>query len=350
MIDYKEKMISIIVPVYNVKEYIVKCVNSLINQTYKNIEIILVDDGSTDGSSEKCEELAKEDYRIKVIHKENAGLGMARNTGMKVALGEYVSFIDSDDYVDLRLYEKMYENIQKKKPDVIYFGLNKVSSKGIEKVGSLPTTLEYKNDDVLNKFFLNSLGEFPRGNGNDFSGISACGAVYKKEMLIKNKISFKSERKILNEDVIFNLEVCKKASYVKIVPEYLYYYVFRGGSLTKSYREDRFEAARKMHYLMNEEIDGREDDYRINSFFLTNLIVCLKQELVVEEWQGKKISKNNVKKMINDPLVIEILKDYPIGKYNWKLRIWFWMIKKRKTSFVYGLTKIQIKNDIKQNG
>ena len=173
---------------------------------------------------------------------------------------------------------------------------------------------------------------------------------YIKVEQLKNKISFKSERKILNEDVIFNLEVCKKASSVKIVPEYLYYYVFRGGSLTKSYREDRFEAARKMHYLMNEEIDGREDDYRINSFFLTNLIVCLKQELVVEEGQGKKISKNNVKKMINDPLVIEILKDYPIGKYNWKLRIWFWMIKKRKTSFVYGLTKIQIKNDIKQNG
>ena len=94
-------LISVIVPIYNVEKYLDKCVDSIINQTYKNLEIILVDDGSPDNCPQMCDDYAKKDSRIRVVHKENGGLSDARNAGMKVATGEYVSFIDSDDYISL---------------------------------------------------------------------------------------------------------------------------------------------------------------------------------------------------------------------------------------------------------
>ena len=101
-----DKLISVIVPIYNVEKYLTKCIESIINQTYKNLEIILVDDGSPDKSPIICDEYAKKDNRIKVIHKKNGGLSDARNYGMSLATGEYISFIDSDDYIDEEMYEK----------------------------------------------------------------------------------------------------------------------------------------------------------------------------------------------------------------------------------------------------
>ena len=99
-------MISVIIPIYNVEKYLEKCIQSIINQTYRNLEIILVDDGSTDSSGEIADKYKKLDNRVKVIHKINGGLSDARNKGCEIATGEYISFIDSDDYIDLNMYEK----------------------------------------------------------------------------------------------------------------------------------------------------------------------------------------------------------------------------------------------------
>ena len=108
-----DEKISVIVPVYNVEQYLERCVESIINQTYKNLEIILVDDGSTDNSGKLCDELAKKDNRIKVIHKENGGLSDARNRGIEEAAANIVGFIDSDDYIDKDMYEVLFENLKK---------------------------------------------------------------------------------------------------------------------------------------------------------------------------------------------------------------------------------------------
>lgn len=103
------ELITIVVPVYNVERYLDKCVESIVSQTYKNLEIILVDDGSTDGSGKKCDEWAEKDSRIKVIHKENGGLSDARNKGIDIATGKWIGFIDSDDYIDVTMFEKLYK-------------------------------------------------------------------------------------------------------------------------------------------------------------------------------------------------------------------------------------------------
>lgn len=112
------KLISVIVPVYNVEKYIDKCIKSILNQNYKELEIILVDDGSTDKSGEICDEYAKKDDRIKVIHKINGGLSDARNAGLNIAKGEYIGFVDSDDYIDNDMYSTLFDLIQKHKADI----------------------------------------------------------------------------------------------------------------------------------------------------------------------------------------------------------------------------------------
>ena len=109
----KQDLISVIVPVYNVENYLKRCLDSIINQTYQNIEIILIDDGSTDNSGNLCEDYKKIDNRIKVVHKTNGGLSDARNTGIKKAKGKYITFVDSDDYVEYDYVEYLYNLIKK---------------------------------------------------------------------------------------------------------------------------------------------------------------------------------------------------------------------------------------------
>ena len=118
-----QPLISVIVPVYKVEQYLEECVNSICRQTYENLEIILVDDGSPDHSGEMCDALAKYDNRIKVIHKENGGLSSARNAGLDVATGEYVSFVDSDDWISLDMYQRLYSLMQKHNAQIAAGGI-----------------------------------------------------------------------------------------------------------------------------------------------------------------------------------------------------------------------------------
>ena len=139
-----QPLISVIVPIYNVEDYLDRCVDSIINQTYKNLEIILVDDGSPDNCPKMCDDYAKIDNRIKVVHKENGGLSDARNAGMKVATGEYVSFIDSDDYVSLDFYETLLQTMIDNDSDIVECGVVKFYENG--------KFDEYSDDQMIKNF------------------------------------------------------------------------------------------------------------------------------------------------------------------------------------------------------
>lgn len=126
-----EKLISIIVAVYNIEEYLPRCVDSILAQTYKHLEIILVDDGSTDSSPRICDSYAEQDDRIKVIHKENGGLSDARNAGMDVAKGEYIGFVDGDDWIDADMYRDMYYACEQEKAQVAVCRYKQITKSGI---------------------------------------------------------------------------------------------------------------------------------------------------------------------------------------------------------------------------
>lgn len=141
MMEKQEELLSIIVPVYNVQDYLERCVNSIRQQTYEHLEIILVDDGSTDNSGVMCDEFAKTDNRIKVIHKENGGLSDARNAGLLHATGEYIGYVDSDDWIESKMYDTMYKACKREQADLAvcryhcaYEGAGKESGSGKQTV------------------------------------------------------------------------------------------------------------------------------------------------------------------------------------------------------------------------
>lgn len=126
----KQTLVSIIIPIYKVEQYLIDCIQSVCSQTYKNIEIILVDDGSPDNCGKICDDYAKMDKRISVIHKENGGLSDARNKGIDIARGDYITFVDSDDYVETTFIEDLYNAIEKTNSDISICNINVVDENG----------------------------------------------------------------------------------------------------------------------------------------------------------------------------------------------------------------------------
>ena len=219
MSNYGNELISVIVPVYNVEWYLEKCVNSIINQTYKNLEIILVDDGATDSSGNMCDELAKSDNRIKVYHKENGGLSDARNYGVERATGDYIGFVDSDDYIESEMFEKLYEAIKKENVDVAECNFRFIYSNRIANYSEDNYYLVLNRDEYT-KEYVNMNRIF--------------GAAWTK--LIKSSLAkeIKFPKGKLFEDGFYSLELMKKARNFVIFHNSYYNYVMRENSITNS--------------------------------------------------------------------------------------------------------------------
>ena len=212
-------LISIIIPVYNVEAYLDKCIESIINQTYSNLEIILIDDGSTDSSGIKCDEWAEKDHRIVVVHKENEGVSNARNTGLKVAKGEYIGFIDSDDYIEQNMYEIMYTEMNKDNIEFVLCDFKKVKFK--EEKNACP--IQHYSYENIDKFQV--LLEFYPLAG------SVCRCLFSRAKL--SDIIFDTTLYI-GEDLDFICRYILNSKNSSIyVKEKMYNYVVREGSTTR---------------------------------------------------------------------------------------------------------------------
>lgn len=179
----KAGLVSIVLPIYNVEKYLDRCIESVINQTYRNLEILLVDDGSPDDCPQKCEEWAKKDGRIKVIHKANAGLGYARNTGIENASGEYICFFDSDDYIDPSTIEKAYNTAQKNNSDMVLFGHYDVNAQGKIVRTYIPTIDKesYVSSEVQEVLLPDLVSDNPATGKSTNLWLSACFCMYSME-------------------------------------------------------------------------------------------------------------------------------------------------------------------------
>lgn len=213
--------ISIIVPVYNVKkEYFDKCIKSLTAQSFNNIEIILINDGSTNNSGELCDYYASKDTRIKVFHQCNRGVSVARNKGIDEANGEWITFVDPDDWVDINMCKNLAENIDDKLDILIFTHAEVYSNKTINKYWGEEDiyNLKFEEHSLLQKGILNYSGEFmPIYFG------AVWGNLYKKEFIDKNNIKF-VEGLTKAQDTIFNLYALEYAKNVKYINKILYYY------------------------------------------------------------------------------------------------------------------------------
>ncbi|WP_148630488.1 glycosyltransferase [Bacillus sp. E214] len=216
----KPKM-SIVVPVYNVEKYLDKCIQSLIDQTYKDIEIILVNDGSPDNCPQICESYEKRDPRVITIHKENGGLSDARNAGLKTATGEYILFVDSDDFIELNTCEMFVKVISNKRPDIIVG-----NAKRIEENHTSPMCHNVNNNGQIltGEDYLKR--ELKKGN----MYMAAWLNLYKRDFLIINNLEF--EVGLLHEDEHFTPRAFLKAKKVLGTDITFYNYLIRAGSIT----------------------------------------------------------------------------------------------------------------------
>lgn len=216
-----EDLISVIVPVYNVEKYIHKCIDSILNQTYENLEIILVDDGSPDNSGRICDEYAEKDKRIMVIHKENQGVSSARNVGLDRMNGTYVIFIDSDDWVENNCIEILYNKAKENDADVVLCGYNRVVGGNKEIINSQNKEKQFNSTDYL----INVL--------NPQTGFGFCHMKLFNKKCISD-IRFQEDL-LVGEDALFNEEISKNIRKAIFVKQNLYNYRINENSVVKRF-------------------------------------------------------------------------------------------------------------------
>lgn len=224
-------LISIIIPVFNKEKYIAECLTSIITQTYTNLEILLIDDGSTDKSGQICDQFSNEDKRIKVIHKANGGVSSARNTGLRLAQGECISFVDADDCVDKEYISKMYEKIIDTKADISFCGYSKLINTNLYEINeSLP---EYVNVNTQDEAFVDFLCRLFTLKNYIFG--SCCRILFRKTLA--KDIYFNPSIKI-SEDLLFLVNLMLKAKAITSVNQPLYFYRQVSASVSQSYKRD----------------------------------------------------------------------------------------------------------------
>lgn len=227
-----EELISVIVPIYNVEKYLEKCIKSLLKQTYHNLEILLIDDGSEDGSLSVCQRYAKEDSRICVIHQENQGVAGARNTGLQNVHGTYIGFVDPDDFIHPRMFEVLYSNLINDCSDI--------------SVGMYCTYTDFENNsDIVkrenndttrlsSRIALQALYESKR----PFNSGILCDKLFRSDLFVG--LSFSNGKIHEDEMIIYKLFDCAK--YVTYTNFVLYYYYMREGSIMRKYSLERIDA------------------------------------------------------------------------------------------------------------
>lgn len=333
-------LVSVILPIYNVEKYLDRCITSIVNQTYKNLEIILVDDGAKDSSPEICDKWNQKDDRIRVIHKVNAGLGMARNTGLDVAQGKYVAFVDSDDFVEEKAIEKLVDGIGNADTVLcghyIYYGENRIEPQPIKYAG---TTFE--ENDVTEIILAEMMGALPSDPVDTMLPVSVWHGLYSMELIRKYNIRFPSEKQFISEDMIFDIDYFAHSRKVTFIQDCLYYYRKNNeNSLTSIYNKKRFdkeivlykEISRKMGLLMPEE----KYLYRVQRTFLGRTRSCIKRAENQLEDPNKEI-----RRICENETVKEVLGSYPYQKNKISLYIFNYCLKHKYCGLLRLMVKIK---------
>ena len=322
----KEPLVSIIVPVYNTEAYLKECVDSIVNQTYQNLEIVLINDGSTDKCANICDTYALIDSRIKVIHKKNGGLSSAREVGISNSRGTYLMIVDSDDWIDLEAIEKCVEVAEKDNSECVFFSY--VKEYGNRSIPNylFPDSFCYGKDEAEERIHRRIIGfrKEELQHPEKIDNLSTLwGKLYKKEVALKGKIV--SEREVgTSEDTIFNiyaLENCECLSYTNHC-----FYHYRRSNLqaaTMKYKPNLYENWKNLYQIFDDYISNskKQDVYREA---LLNRIACGMIGLGLNEANAKHsifVKGKNLKIVLQDSLYRKAFQklDYSYCPIKWKV-------------------------------
>lgn len=331
-----QPVVTIALPVYNVEKYLDRCIESLVNQTYRNLEIILVDDCSRDGSGRICDEWAKRDARIRVIHKMvNAGQGIARNDAISLALGKYICFIDSDDYLDRNTaISNLVDAAEKECADIVVFGLKKIAPEGTVTARYVPKvgTRTYRGDEVLEEFLPEFVGQDPNALGESGFYMSSCTLMYAMEKIQKTGWRYVSERKIVSEDVYSLLNLFDTIDTVTIVPEDYYCYCANDStSFSRKYSPDRYDRIRHFYQetvnLCVEKKYSKVIIERVTGPYLDYTIGTLKQEAKAPFSFNER--KNRVYRILKDPVLQQVVWEKKGAYAVWSHKLIYFLIRNK---------------------
>lgn len=337
----KRELISVVVPVYNVEKYLNRCIESITGQTYTDLEIILVDDGSPDKCPQLCDEWEQKDERIKVIHKANAGLGMARNTGIENANGKYVFFCDSDDYISLETIEKAYESAKKHNSDIVIFGLCSVDADGNISNSYIPRTdkEEYSGTEILEFILPNMIASDPNTGKQYNLNMSASGSLFSLDLIKYYGWRFVSEREVISEDFYSLLELYRYVKRVSIVREALYYYCVNGNSLSHTYSEGRLNRICDCHALMVEKCANNNYPIsvkmNVDSQFIGSVIADMK--LRIKTTRDKKIQKKLIKDAVNNAYLQNMIRIMNVTRETKVRKVFLFLLKRKYSLIIFWL-------------
>lgn len=324
--------ISIIVAVYNVEKYLDRCIKSILNQSFKEFELILVDDGSTDNSGIICNKYGKQDSRVKVIHKINGGVSSARNEGLKIAIGEYIGFVDSDDFINKYMYETLYENLIKNNADISMCNFDRVSYFSEEKQNYLDGNNEviiYTKEEVLSKLYDNEKIKF----------IVQWNKIYNKKLFLNlfYDIGKYHEDEFIIHKIIYNANKIVYSS-----NKYYYYFENNNSIMRKEFninRVDIIEALdKRMKFFRDKhlvDLEYKTQDLYLNYFIKYFYIVKFEFNNNIKIKQLKKIFIKNYRYLCMNP------------KYNISGKV-LWVILIINPNLFYYLLKIKNKNEFKR--
>lgn len=328
-------LVSVVVPVYKTERYLDQCISSIVSQTYSNLEILLIDDGSPDRCPEICDTWAKSDSRIRVIHKQNAGLGKARNTGIEQAKGAYICFFDSDDYILPDTIEKVYRKAADETVDIVVFGFSTINDKG-ETVSVFEPDMEqpvYRNGQVQKDFLPELIAPDPCGDGKRRLYMSACMILYSMELIRRTGWRFASEREIISEDVYSLLELFRYVNGAAILSEALYVYRANLQSISRSYRPNRYAAIRHFYQesiaLCTRLNYGPEILRRLADPFLAFTRAAMKQEMAAPILVTERI--RHIRAILEDETLQTVLQDVGTDNTGTVRRLLFFAMKHKMT-------------------
>ena len=329
-------LVSIIVPVYKVEKYIDRCVNSLLKQTLTDIEIILVDDGSPDNCPKICDEYAEKDRRIKVVHKENCGLSSARNAGLKAVTGKYVGFVDSDDDVDLSMYEKMYNVAEECQVDFVMSDYIRILQNDEYYLKTLDIDAgKYDKNKIIKEIFPQLL---MRQNLEYGPLLSVWHCLYRRDFLDKNNLTFDEDVR-WSEDNIFSAFVGYHAdSFYYLKNEGLYYYYNNPGTITTSYRKGSWDVYCTMNNHLS-DFFSKVKDYNFNRQLKLHMIFYACNSIGQEIGRPVESAIKEIDRILNSKELTEAFKDFEIKDIPFKLKIQLLLMKWKQSKLLYYLKK-----------